>query len=221
MHMLPVYHGLCKWQTFVTGTSWCVCRLQVAAPGPLPGGSQVQIYDLAGFKLSMVNSELITLFKVRTALVVEAVLQLACEILCRHRVTSHAVGWMLFWCHAPHSRGRKRVLLLQQLLPAESLFGVHHASDVQGINLTEGVAHFVHSVRAAGHCFCGVLWLSHASLTRAHCTARHVVVRPLQMLGRFVQYYPARVHSAFVINAPGWFATPWKLLSSFLDAKTK
>jgi hypothetical protein len=41
------------------------------------------------------------------------------------------------------------------------------------------------------------------------------------MLGRFVQYYPARVHSAFVINAPGWFATPWKLLSSFLDAKTK
>jgi hypothetical protein len=42
-----------------------VCRyLQVAAPRPLPGGSQVQIYDLAGFKLSMVNSELITLFKV-------------------------------------------------------------------------------------------------------------------------------------------------------------
>jgi hypothetical protein len=45
--------------------AWCVCWLQVAAPGPLPGGSQVQIYDLAGFKLSMVNSELITLLKVR------------------------------------------------------------------------------------------------------------------------------------------------------------
>jgi hypothetical protein len=42
--------------------------LQVAAPGPLPGGSQVQIYDLAGFKLSMVNSELIMLFKVGPAL---------------------------------------------------------------------------------------------------------------------------------------------------------
>jgi hypothetical protein len=57
----------------------CVCLvcprwLQVAAPGPLPGGSQVQIYDLAGFKLGMVNSELITLFKVRTALVLEAFL---------------------------------------------------------------------------------------------------------------------------------------------------
>ncbi|WIA09629.1 hypothetical protein OEZ85_009018 [Tetradesmus obliquus] len=77
---------------------------KVAAPRPLPGGSQVQIFDLEGFKLSMVNGELITLFK---------------------------------------------------------------------------------------------------------------------MLGRFVQYYPERVHAAFVINAPRWFATPWKLLSSFLDANTK
>ena len=41
------------------------------------------------------------------------------------------------------------------------------------------------------------------------------------MLGRFVQYYPERVHAAFAINAPRWFATPWKLLSSFLDANTK
>jgi hypothetical protein len=50
----------------------CYC-CQVAAPRPLPGGSQVQVFDLAGFKLSMVNSELITLMKVRAALWVAGV----------------------------------------------------------------------------------------------------------------------------------------------------
>lgn len=43
----------------------------------------------------------------------------------------------------------------------------------------------------------------------------------VQILVRFGHYYPERLKQALVINAPGWFTYPWKLLSSFLDANTR
>lgn len=68
------------------------CCLQVAAPRPLPGGSQVQIFDLEGFKLSMVNGELITLFKVR------GICSLWC---CGAAVAVAAVIWLLYGVWVP------------------------------------------------------------------------------------------------------------------------
>lgn len=42
----------------------------------------------------------------------------------------------------------------------------------------------------------------------------------MQMLVRFGLYYPERLRLALVINAPVWFSTPWKAMSSFLDENT-
>lgn len=41
--------------------------MQVAAPKPIPAGFQIQIYDLAGFKLSYVMGDMFSLFKVCTS----------------------------------------------------------------------------------------------------------------------------------------------------------
>eukprot|EP00775_Hariotina_reticulata_P007831 gene7831-8028_t len=42
-----------------------------------------------------------------------------------------------------------------------------------------------------------------------------------KMLVRFISYYPGRAHASLVINAPAYFAYPWKLMSALLDEKIK